>query len=101
MCSIVMTAPVLHYYLHVLLLGEGIGGGGGGGGGSCNPCSSDVSIARYWPWGRILLVIIVLLLLCVSADVETATKALQLVNGYVMQNKPVVITYGHGSTHNR
>ena len=30
--------------------------------------------------------------------VETATKALQLVNGYVMRGKPVIVSYGHGDS---
>ena len=30
--------------------------------------------------------------------VETATKALQLVNGYVMRGKPVIIVYGRGDS---
>ncbi|KAH7445706.1 hypothetical protein KP509_01G021100 [Ceratopteris richardii] len=32
------------------------------------------------------------------SDVETSSKALQLLNGYILRGKPVVIQFGHGNT---
>ena len=36
-----------------------------------------------------------------SAGVEAAVKAMELVNGYIMREKPVVITYGRTRANNR